>query len=134
MPNTKETFNSGSKSTFLFFLPSPRSRGVECESAALQPHPCTLRPRGAPHPKRAPRSTLRRPPQPAPQRRPVHTRPAKPLELHGLPGGSPSQPQDRRGTGGQARGWGNPLSGLGIHWRQQLLPRSGRSSSGGARR
>lgn len=27
---------------------------MECESAALQPHPCTLRPRGAPHPKRAP--------------------------------------------------------------------------------
>lgn len=79
---------------------------MECESAALQPHPCTLRPRGAPHPKRAPRSTLRRPPQPAPRRRPVHTRPAKPLELHGLPDGSPSQPQDRRGTGGQARGWG----------------------------
>lgn len=78
----------------------------KCRVAATSLHVApAVRP---PHPKRgAPRSTLRRPPHPAPRRRRrVHTRPAKPLELHGHPGGSPSQPQDRRGAGGQALGYG----------------------------
>lgn len=46
-------------------------------------------------------------------------------ELHSLPRGSPSQPTDS-GAGWQACPLGNPLPGLGIHSRQQLLPRSGR--------
>lgn len=44
------------------------------------------------------------------------------------PGGSPLQPTDEEGAGGQAGRLGKPLPRLGIHSRQQLLPRSGRRS------